>query len=300
MVKLPPFARVIAAAATPFHADLSVDGPRMSRHAQWLLANGCDGLVMFGSTGESASLTLAERLAIVDALRGAGIPAAALLIGTGCCAIEDTVTLTRMALAADCAGALVHPPFFFKGVPDKGVEDFYCRVIDAVADARLRLYLYHFPQTVGVGISLPLIERLLTRYPATIAGYKDSSGNFDNTTAVAREFPQLDVFVATEARYLEFRGLGGAGCVSATANVQPAAIRGLESALGTPDATKVQIAVAEMRKAFEGPKVISNVKAILAKIHGDAQWLRTRPPLTELTAEEAQLLQEKVAGIAGA
>ncbi len=298
MPKPAPFARVIAAAATPFLEDLRVDGPRVVSHAKWLLANGCDGLVMFGSTGESASLTLAERHSIVNELGAAGIAPSALLIGAGCCAIEDTVDLTRMAIAAGCAGALVHPPFFFKGVSDEGVENFYCRLIDTVADARLRLYLYHYPQTVGVGVSPELTARLLKRYPAIIAGYKDSSGDFANTMAITRAFPTLDVFVATEARYLEFRESGGAGCVSATANVQSAAIRRLETALGTPAAAGLQAQVAALRKLLEGARGISNVKAMLAQIHSSAGWMRTRPPLLGLTSDEARALREGVASLA--
>jgi 4-hydroxy-tetrahydrodipicolinate synthase len=297
MARTPPFARVIAATATPFHDDLSVDYAHLVSHANWLLANGCDGLVMFGSTGESASLTLAERYTIVKALAAAGIAPSALLIGTGCCAIEDTVSLTSMALAAGCAGALVQPPFFFKGVSDEGVENFYRQLIDKVADARLRLYLYHYPQTVGVGVSPGLTARLLKRYPQTIAGYKDSSGDFANTMTIAKEFPTLDVFVATEARYLEFRESGGAGCVSATANVQSAAIRRLETALGTPAAAGLQAQVAAVRKVLEGAKGISSVKAMLAQIHASADWMRTRPPLLGLTSEEARALSETVASL---
>ena len=298
MNKPPPFARVVAAAATPFRDDLSVDQARMTQHVRWLLANGCDGVVMFGSTGESASLTQAERHSIVQELRKADIPAASLLIGTGCSAIEDTIALTRMALSFGVAGALVHPPFFFKGVSDEGVELFYRRVIDGVGDARLRLYLYHYPQAVGVGISLQVVDRLFTRYPTIIAGYKDSSGNFDNTCAVTKNFSVLDVFVATEARYQEFRKAGGAGCVSATANVQPAAIARLEQSLGTPAADAAQASVARMRKALEGPQVIGNVKTLLSDIHGDAQWLTVRPPLVRLTDPEIHALRERVRGAA--
>ena len=258
--------------------------------------NGCDGIVLFGSTGESASLTQAERHAIVANLREADIPTSALLIGTGCCTIEETISLTRMALSCAAAGALVHPPFFFKGVTDEGVEDYYRRVIEGTGDSRLRLYLYHYPQAVGVGISLQLVERLFNRYPTIIAGYKDSSGNFDNTCAVARNFSVLDVFISTEARYQEFRGAGGAGCISATANVQPAAIARLEQSLGTPAADSAQASVALTRKALEGPQVIGNVKTLLADMHGDAQWLKVRPPLIGLTEAEAQALRQRVRG----
>jgi 4-hydroxy-tetrahydrodipicolinate synthase len=288
--------RVIAAAATPFQADLGVDHPRMLAHTKWLLANGCDSVVLFGSTGEAASLTVRERQAILERLLAGGVPPAALLIGAGCCAIEDTVALAAAATSAGCAGALIHPPFFFKGTDDEGIEEFYRRVIDAIADPALRVYLYHYPQAVGAGVSLALTERLLSRYPQVVAGYKDSSGDFANCCAVQRAFPALRVFVSNETRLLELAALGGAGCISATANVQPGAIRRLLEGAGAADSAEQQTRIAQVRASLEGPRVVSNVKAVLAGIHADAEWTRVRPPLTPLGTSDALALQARLGG----
>ena len=290
---------VIAAAATPFRADFGVDHARMVAHTQWLLANGCDSVVLFGSTGEAASLTAGERRAILERLVHAGVPAGALLVGTGCCAIEDTVALTAATRSAGSAGVLIHPPFFFKSVADEGVEEYYCRVIDGVADPGLRVYLYHYPQVVGVGISLALTERLLRRYPGIVSGYKDSSGDFANCCAVQRAFPELRVFVSNEARLLELLSVGGAGCISGTANVQPAAIRRLLDQPDHPAAAGQQARVAYVRTALEGPFVVSNVKALLAGIHADGAWRRVRPPLLPRSESDAADLYAKLAAHLG-
>jgi 4-hydroxy-tetrahydrodipicolinate synthase len=280
-------ARIIAAAATPFRSDLGVDHARLLAHTRWLLANGCDSVLLFGSTGEAASLTLDERQSILENLSSSGVPTGALLVGAGCCAIADTVRLVDAACAAGCAGVLVQPPFFFKGVSDEGVEEYYCRVIEAAADRALRLYLYHYPQAVGVGISIGLTERLLRRFPSIIAGYKDSSGDFAHCCAVQKTFPELRVYVSNEARLLELLALGGAGCISATANVQPGAIRRLVTLAASKDEAQQQAAVALVRKTLEGPNVVSNVKAVLAQLHDDPEWRRVRPPLLTCSSQDA-------------
>ncbi|HPF26987.1 MAG TPA: dihydrodipicolinate synthase family protein [Steroidobacteraceae bacterium] len=298
-MKRAAFAQVVAATATAFNADLKVDRQRTREHLAWLLDNGCDGAVLFGSTGESASLTFAERRAILEDLVAAGVPAQRLLVGTGCCTIEDTIALSDHAVSMGCAGALIHPPFFFKGVADEGVEAFYCRVIDGLASPNSRIYLYHFPQTTGVGISPALTGKLLRRYPDNIAGYKDSSGVFENTLTITREFPMLEVFVATESRLVEFLAAGGAGCISATANVQPGAIRRLLNAGTTERATALQAKVVQLRSAIEGPQVVSRVKALLAEIHGDEGWRTPRPPLTSVTAAEIRSMLQTLGMMVG-
>jgi 4-hydroxy-tetrahydrodipicolinate synthase len=276
------FARVVAAVATPFLSDDRVDLGRLLAHCRWLLTEGCDGLLLFGSTGESASLTLDERHRIIDHLAGNGIPAAKLLIGSGCCALEDTLELTRHANEAGCGGVLVVPPFFFKHIADEGLLRYYSELIERTADNRLALYLYHFPQTSMVPISLELTRDLVTRYPGVIRGYKDSSGDWANTEKFLKAFPDLDIYSSTEARIADVLRLGGAGCVSATANVQPRAIRKLVEAAGTDAETALQKDVAACRNAFQGLPVVPAVKAALESLHNDSAWSLMRAPLTPL------------------
>lgn len=278
----PAFARVVAAVATPFLPDDRVDTARLLAHCRWLLSEGCDGLLLFGSTGESASLTLAERHGIIDHLVVSGIPAARLLIGSGCCAQEDTLELTRHATEAGCGGVLVLPPFFFKNVSDEGLLRYYGELIERTADDRLGIYLYHFPQASQVPISLDLSKALVERYPGVIRGYKDSSGDWANTERFLTAFPDLDIYSSTEARIADVLRLGGAGCVSATANVQPRAIRQVVDAAGKDGQAALQKEVADCRNAFQGLPVVPAVKAALEAIHNDSAWALMRAPLTPL------------------
>jgi 4-hydroxy-tetrahydrodipicolinate synthase len=290
---------VMAPVLTPFRRDLSPDGTRLARHCRWLLAQGCAGLAVFGTTSEANSLSVEEREALLEELLGAGIDAATLLPGTGCCALSDTVRLTRAAVSAGCAGVLMLPPFYYKGVSDDGLFRAFAEVIERVADERLRVYLYHIPPVAQVGISANLIGRLLEAYPRTVAGMKDSSGDWSNTKAMLDRFAAggFDVFVGSERFLLANLRAGGAGCITATANVNPGAIVRLFNQAAAADAEAQQQDLNQIRGAVEKHPAIPALKAIVAHYTGDASWQTVRPPLTELAPEAAGSLLAQLRSI---
>ncbi len=289
---------VFAPVLTPFNPDLSPSVARFVKHCGWLIGQGV-GLSVFGTNSEANSLSVGEKRSLLDALLAAGIAPGRLMPGTGACALTDTIELTRHAVAAGCAGVLMLPPFYYKGVSDEGLFRSYARVIDAVADARLRIYLYHIPPVAQVGISLKLIERLLKAYPGAIAGIKDSSGDWANTEAVLREFqPQgFDVFAGSEAFLLATLRAGGAGCITATGNVNPGPIVELYRHWQDADADQRQQALNATRAVFQRLPMIAAMKAAIAWQSGDSGWSVLRPPLIELDAAQgAQLQRELRAG----
>ena len=111
------------------------------------------------------------------------------------------------------------PPFYYKNVSDDGVFAAYADVIEQVGDARLKVYLYHFPQMSGVALGPVLIERLLKQYPDTIAGMKDSSGSFSNMVHNTNTFPGFAVISGSDEFLLPLLKEGGAGCITAVSNV---------------------------------------------------------------------------------
>jgi 4-hydroxy-tetrahydrodipicolinate synthase len=282
---------VLSPVLTPFDADLAPSVPRFVRHCRWLLDQGV-GLSVFGTNSEANSLTVAEKRGLLDALLEDGVPPERLMSGTGTCAPGDTIELTRHAVAAGCAGVLMLPPFFYKGVSDEGLFRSFAWVIDAVADERLRIYLYHIPPVAQVGLSLALIERLLKAYPRTVAGIKDSSGDWNNTAALLREFqPQgFDVFAGTETVLLPTLRGGGAGCITATGNVNPAAIVDLYEHWTEAGADDKQKALNETRAAFQKLPMIAAMKATIAQQTGDDGWSTVRPPLVEIEAAQRAML----------
>src|SRR5438477_3422781 len=225
---------VLAPVVTPFKGDLSPDRQRFIGHCNWLLAQKC-GLAVFGTNSEANSLSIEERSLLLDALIAAGIDLSRVMPGTGCCSITETVKLTAEAVKHGCAGVLMLPPFYYKGVSEEGLYRYFSEVVQRMGDARLKIYLYHIPPVAMVGITAGLVERLLKAYPDTIAGMKDSSADWNNTKMFLDAFAKtgFDVFVGSESFLLASMRSGGAGTISATANVNPAAIHQLYAAATT-------------------------------------------------------------------
>lgn len=267
----------------PLQDDFSIAMEKFTSHARWLLAQGCHGLALFGTTSEANSFSVDERMAALDAILAAGIRPEQLMVGTGCCALTDTVRLTQHAASSGCKKVLMLPPFYYKDVSDAGLYRSYATVLDRVADEQLRVLLYHFPKLAGVPITVGLIELLLADYPTSIAGLKDSSGDWSNTAQLIERFPRMAIFPGSE-RFL-LRGLreGGAGCITATANVNAAAVRGVWDAYIAKSA-EVEARDARMvavRDAIERYPVIPAQKFLLARQHGDPEWRHVRPPLLD-------------------
>jgi len=281
---------VLVPALTPFHPDLTVDDGRFVDHCRWLLAEGANGLAVFGTTSEANSLSAAERMSLLERLIEHGVPPGVLMPGTGCCALPDTVALTRHAVERGCFGVLLLPPFYYKGVSDDGIFATIAEVIQRVGDARLRIYLYHIPPMAGVGFSLSLIDRLLKAYPRIVVGLKDSSGDWKNTHALLEAFPGFEVLPGSETHLLDALRIGGAGCISATANVNAAAIARLMREWRSPDADAMQQEITAVRAAVQKYPMVAANKAILAQLLDAPEWDILRPPLRPLPTEaKAQL-----------
>ena len=309
---------VLAPVITPFKADLSPDRERFIRHCQWLLSQNC-GLAVFGTNSEANSMSAEERMTLLDALVAAGIDPSRMMPGTGCCSITETVELTTHAVKHGCAGVLMLPPFYYKDVSDEGLYRYFSEVVLRVGDTRLKIYLYHIPQVAIVGITPKLVERLLKTHPHTIAGMKDSSGDWNNTKTFLDAFAEtacpartvraaptarpartasaartFDVFVGNESFLLANMRNGGAGTISATANVNPAPIYKLYREWKTADdADRQQSQLNVVRDVFSSrkfPSMIAALKQAIAIYGNDPEWTRVRPPLVELTTQQAKLL----------
>ncbi len=282
---------VLSPVVTPFNADFSPDADRFVRHCQWLMSNGV-GLAVFGTNSEANSLAVGERLELLDRLVDSGVDASRMMPGTGCCAIDDSVRLTSHAVKRGCSGVLMLPPFYYKGVSDEGLFRNFAEIIERVGDDRLRIYLYHIPPVSQVPISLGLIERLLDKYPKNIAGVKDSSGDWSNTKAMLDRFASrgFDVFAGSETFLLANLRNGGKGCISATANVNPAAIHDLFLRWKSSDADALQTRLDAIRTTFQKFPMIPALKAAVAHWGADPGWARVRPPLVELDATQSATL----------
>ena len=321
---------VLAPVVTPFKADLSPDSERFIAHCKWLLSQNC-GLAVFGTNSEANSLSTEERLNLLDELVAAGVDPSRMMPGTGCCSIMETVKLTKQAVEHGCAGVLMLPPFYYKDVSEEGLYRYFSEVVQRVGDARLKIYLYHIPPVAVVGITPKLVERLLAAYPDAIAGMKDSSGDWNNTkifldafsvrvrhgdsptgetASTARAACTFDVFVGSESFLLANMRNGGVGTISATANVNPAAIHELyvecirnqtsdvrdqtsDIEHQTSKMERQQADLDVVRDVFSSrkfPSMIAVLKQAIAIYANDPAWRTVRPPLVELTPEQAKTL----------
>ena len=275
---------VIAAITTPFNGT-GPDHGRFLTHARWLMANGCDGLNVLGTTGEATSIPAESRMALMTAA-AEGLEPARLMVGTGCPDLETTVALTRHAAELGYGAALVLPPYYYKGVSEAGLSQYFAALVAATADNPIALYLYNFPQMTGLTFAPALVDRLIRSHPDRIRGLKDSSGDLGYSAGLAgRE--GFKVFPSDETALAEAAARGFAGCISATVNLSaPLAQRLWQSQADTG----VRQEVAAFRGSLAGPGLIPGIKALVARRHRDPGHAAVRPPLMLPDAREAARL----------
>lgn len=279
-------AGVLSPVVTPFKDDLSPDPERLVQHCRWLLSQNVS-LAVFGTTSEANSLSVEEKISLLDQLVDAGIESSRLLSGTGHCALTDTVKLTAHAVSLGCAGMLMLPPFYYKDVSDDGLYRSFAEIIERVGSNDLRVYLYHIPPIAHVGIPPHLVERLVTQYPETVVGIKDSSGDWDNTDALLQlGLDDFRVFAGSETFLLQNMRGGGAGCISATANINPAAIHDLYENWQSEKVETMQAELDAVRSTVEKYPMIPALKSIIGNLRGEAQWETVRPPLLALADDQ--------------
>ena len=290
----PAHGGVLAAVLTPLDGDLAPDHGALVAHCRGLLDDGCHGLAVHGTTGEANSFSVDERLAMLDALGEGGIAGNRLVPGTGCCAIPDTVSLTRKAMEVGAAAVLMLPPFYYKPVTDDRLFAAYAEVIQRVGDKRLRILLYHIPRYSGVKLTLPLIERLVAAYPETVVGIKDSDNRFENMTAMVDALPGFRVFSGSDTFLLDLLRAGGAGSITACNNVAGAMSARLYAGWRDAGADDLQQELEAVRGIISDYPLIAALKETVAQASGRDGWRRLRPPQEPLTPAQAAELAARL------
>ena len=289
---------MLTASLTPFNQNLEIDGGQLSKHVRWLLKRGAARVVLMGTTGEANSLSTGERKQAIDSVLRAGVDPDQLIVGTGCCALTDTVDLTDHALNAGVQRVLVLPPFYYKNVSVDGLFAVYDHLLQSVGSIRLSVYLYHFPEMSATPIVPEIVERLTQAYPGSIAGFKDSSGDWESISAMIRNFPEIQIFAGSEQFLLDTLRAGGAGCISATANITSPLVAELLAKWETSEADLLQEHLSRIRRTIEQWPMIPALKALMQNLTGQDAWTSIRPPLQALTSGEAmrcvQLYRESI------
>ena len=289
-------AGIFAAAATPLKADLTIDEERLVRHCRWLLdEGGCDGVNLLGTTGEATSFSVEQRLGAMRAIAESGLPMSRFMVGTGAAAMRDAVTLTTAARELKFSGALLLPPFYYKNIAEEALEAYVASVIEAACGENFDLYLYHIPQVSTVPYPIAVVERLAKRFPKTLAGIKDSSGDLEHAKALVERIPSIAVFPGAETLLGLAPAVNFAGCISATTNVTGAIVSRGWKARSTEEGARALAAASAIRATMAEFPVIPAVKWLLADLQKDEEWRRVHPPLSPLAETDWLKLRSKLA-----
>lgn len=286
---------IFAAAATPLNPDLSINEEKLVSHCRWLLGEGgCDGVNLLGTTGEATSFSVGQRISAMSAISDSGLPMERFMVGTGAAAMADAVELTRTASDLGFAGALLLPPFYYKGIDEGALESYVATIIERACCGDLGVYLYHIPQMSAVPYTVGVVKSLAALFPDALAGIKDSSGDLDHAKALAAQLPSISVFPGSEAILAKAPEVNFAGCISGTTNVTGAIVSKGWNARSTEDGRRTLRAALAIRAAIEAFPLIPAVKWLLAELQRDEGWRRVHPPLTDLSDGDWRMLRSKL------
>ncbi len=295
---LTPLKGIYTATLTPLHEDLSIHHDLLFQHCKALFSKGSHGIALMGTTGEANSFTVDERKESLERLIRGGIPPEKLMVGTGCCSLPDTASLTEHAAALGVGSVLLLPPFYYKQVSESGIFSYISKLIERVNHPNLRIVLYHFPNMSGVPYTHSLISQLIEAFPKIIVGMKDSSGDIESMIAIQQQHPSFRVFAGTERLLVPMLKAGGAGCVSATANVTVALARRLYDMYQQGDKTdNIERDLKMVRAAFEGLPFTGALKAYLAKTQHQPDWQYIRPPNELISQEQTSEIVDKIGSL---
>ncbi|MBA3446398.1 MAG: dihydrodipicolinate synthase family protein [Pseudaminobacter sp.] len=267
-----------AALITPFRADGSIDLLRLVHQARHVLAGGCDSITLFGTTGEGFSIGMRERIAMLGAVTGSGIEGRQLYAGVSATTVVDAVEQSRLALEFGARGLLLAPPYYFKDPDEDGLFAWFSQTIDGLgADAR-GIILYHIPGQTAVPLSVDLVGRLKRAFPGVIAGVKDSSGDKATTEAFLAAHGDLAILVGDERQLANAMRNGAQGSICGLANIAP---RLLREVIHEAKDNSLIVPLVDLIVSYP---VMPAVKALVAYIHDDNEYARTRAPLVDLSA----------------
>ncbi|MDP6215772.1 MAG: dihydrodipicolinate synthase family protein [SAR324 cluster bacterium] len=290
------FSGIYTASLTPLTSSYEPNLPALVSHVEQLFESGSDGVAILGSTGEANSLTIEQRLDIISYC-GRTLAPERLMMGTGSCALQDAIRLTQASIEAGVFSVLVIPPFYYKPQSDESVIRYYSELISSVDDSRLRIIFYNFPKLSGYNFSTEILQEFKERFGDIAAGIKDSSGNWENMLSITKNVPNFMVYSGTETLLLNILREGGAGCITASANLLAPECQLVYQAWRNDQqdtAEQVQKELNVLRKALESYQFVSELKGLMAEHTGSEHWQEMLPPFIPLLPSQVRELSEKI------
>lgn len=277
----------------PVGADGALDTPRAIAHAKRMLVAGCDGVTLFGTTGEGPAFTLAERKGLLESFLGAGIRADQIIVTTTALALGEAIELGQHASRLGVHRQMLMPPFFFNQPREAGVIEAVSQVVRGIGDDGLKLLLYHFPFMSTFGFSHTAVAELVRRHPGQVVGVKDSSGDREHSLGLARAFPKLAILVGAEPDVAPVMCEGGSGSINGLANIAPRLMKRVMSAPDkvAPSDAQLILDLLKLLSIRPGMPFVGVYKAMLAEQTGDDAWLAMRAPLSPLDSAELEAVR---------
>jgi len=287
-----PLAGIWSAVLTPVDESFDPDPLVAVPYYGDLLAGGCDGLNLLGTTGEAMSFSAAQRVRFMEAIASSGLPKERLMAGTGAASLADAVAQTRAAFDCGLSAALVMPPFFFREVGDDAILSYFNTLFARTNPQRRSVLLYNFPRMSGIAFSIALVDRLVAAFGDVIAGMKDSSNDPRLQAGVLEKHPHLKIFPGSESDLLAAKKRGAAGCISGSVSLWPRLAREVFAGGDPVDAEVLR----QKRAALDGLPFVPAMRFLTAAARSEPAWLRPMPPQPALSVVEQQRLLQRVSG----
>lgn len=278
-----------AAVVTPIDASLHPDANKAVAYYRELLAAGCDGINIFGTTGEAMSFGTAQRRDLMEAVARSGLPMNRVMAGTGAASLEEVALLTRHAIGLEFAAVLLMPPFFYRDAGDDGIVRFFEALFARVSMPPGKAILYNFPSMSGITFHPALVDRLVAAFPEAIGGLKDSSNDRALQAELHARHPNLAILPGSERYLVAAAASGASGCISGSVALWPELARRVHRKAAKNDALKLTA----LRMALTGMPFIPAVRDRIARSTGDDSWRISVPPLVSLDAAERAELDRR-------
>ena len=273
---------IYAASLSVLNNDLTLNIGKTIEHAEMAIENGCHGIAIFGSTGQSQLIPIAEKINLLNNLSISKFKEK-YIIGTGLNSLGDTINLMRVARSLNFENFLIMPPAYYK-YGDKEVIDFYSKIVEAIPECKI--ILYNFEKLCGYKFSIECVQHLVKKFPDQIVGVKDSSYNLYESL----KLDNFSILPGSELKLLRGLELGCSGIITATCNATSLLARKVYDDFQNKNDQSVNEKLCDVRQTFEKYNLISGLHTFYKK--KDDIYKNLLPPLSILDdLDEKELIR---------
>ena len=275
---------IYAASLSVLNDNLTLDIKKTIEHAEMIIDQGCHGVAIFGSTGQSQLIPVAEKIDLFNQLSESKYKNK-YIIGTGLNSLGENINLIRVAKSLNFEKFLIMPPAYYK-YGDDDVISFYTKIVEAIPECEI--ILYNFEKLCGYKFSLECVQELVRRFPKQIIGVKDSSYNlFENL-----KLENFSILPGSESKLFKGLQLGCSGIITATCNVTCGLARQVYDDYLNGNKQTVNQKLCDVRNTFEKYNLISGLHSYFSK--SKKYYKNVLPPLSILNSKDEKDLIENL------